>query len=48
MNQAYHRCVSIHIPAGIERGMRICLNGLGDAGDYQAKSGDLYVEVRIR
>lgn len=40
--------VSIHIPAGIDDGMRIKMSGYGDAGSNGGPSGDLYVYVRVK
>lgn len=40
--------VSIHIPAGIETGMRLRLVGMGEAGDYGQKNGDLFIEAYIQ
>ncbi len=39
--------VSIHIPAGIDDGMRIKMGGYGDAGENGGPAGDLYVYVRV-
>ena len=41
------RRVTVHIPPGIDSGMRIRKEGLGEAGDQEIPSGDLYVEVTI-
>jgi molecular chaperone DnaJ len=38
----------LHIPAGIEDGMRIRIPGVGHAGEPGAPSGDLYVAVRVK
>lgn len=37
--------VELDIPAGVEDGMRLRVNGVGDAGDPGAPAGDLYVVV---
>jgi len=42
------RRVEIKIPAGIENGQTISIQGLGEAGDRGARSGDLYVTVHVR
>ena len=41
------RTLEVHIPAGIEDGQRVRLNGEGDAGELGGPRGDLYVEARI-
>jgi molecular chaperone DnaJ len=38
----------LRIPAGIETGMRLRLNGGGHAGEPGAPPGDLYVNVRVK
>jgi len=40
--------VSIHIPAGIDDGMRIKMGGYGDAGENGGPPGDLFVYVRVQ
>jgi molecular chaperone DnaJ len=45
---AVERTVAIHIPPGIDDGMRLCLQGEGEAGDPGAGAGDLYVLIRVR
>lgn len=42
------RKVSVHIPAGISNGMRIRLEGYGEAGGYGKKNGDLFIEVHFQ
>jgi molecular chaperone DnaJ len=42
------RKVTIHIPAGIESGMRLRMEGYGEAGDYGAPNGDLFIEVYVQ
>lgn len=42
------RTVSVHIPAGVETGMRLRMEGYGEAGDYGAPNGDLFIEVYVR
>jgi molecular chaperone DnaJ len=41
------RTFDVEIPAGIESGQRIRIGGAGHAGDAGARSGDLYVTVRV-
>ncbi|AGI48452.1 chaperone protein DnaJ [Thermoplasmatales archaeon BRNA1] len=40
--------VSVHIPAGIEDGMRLRVPGAGDAGTNGGAPGDLFVVVHVR
>ncbi len=42
------RSVSVDIPAGVEDGTRLRLNGYGEFGGRGAPSGDLYVDIAIR
>jgi molecular chaperone DnaJ len=42
------RKVTIHIPAGIESGMRLRMEGYGEAGDYGAPNGDLFIEMYVQ
>jgi molecular chaperone DnaJ len=42
------RKVTIHIPSGIENGMRLRMGGYGEAGEFGASSGDLFIEVYIQ
>ncbi len=42
------KTLSVKIPAGIDEGDRIRLNGEGEAGSAGAPPGDLYVVVQIR
>lgn len=39
--------VKVHIPAGIDNGMRLKLSGYGDAGPSGGAPGDLYVFVNV-
>jgi molecular chaperone DnaJ len=39
------RIVTVHIPAGTSNYAQLCFEGLGDAGDYQGKNGDLILQV---
>lgn len=41
------RKITVHVPPGIESGMRLRMEGYGEAGEYGAQNGDLYVEVRV-
>lgn len=43
-----HKTLSVKIPAGVDTGDRIRLAGEGEAGEYGAPSGDLYVQVHVR
>ncbi len=45
--QRVRRTVTVRIPAGIEHGMRLRVEGYGEAGDYGAPNGDLYIEVHV-
>lgn len=42
------RTVTIHVPPGIDNGMRLRMEGYGEAGDYGAPSGDLFIEVYVQ
>jgi molecular chaperone DnaJ len=42
------RKVSVHIPAGIDNGIRLRMEGYGEAGDYGAPNGDLFIEVYVK
>lgn len=42
------KTLSVKIPAGVDTGNRIRLNGEGEAGIRGGQSGDLYVEVHIK
>ncbi|RQD80568.1 MAG: molecular chaperone DnaJ [Methanocalculus sp. MSAO_Arc2] len=41
------RTVTVHIPAGVESGMRLRMEGYGEAGEYGAPTGDLFIEVMV-
>lgn len=43
-----HHKVEVAIPAGIEHGKRIRLEGQGDAGPNGGPSGDLYVYIHVK
>ncbi|HUH16729.1 MAG TPA: molecular chaperone DnaJ [Methylomirabilota bacterium] len=42
------RTLQVTVPAGIDDGQRIALEGQGEAGPRGGPSGDLYVAVRVR
>ena len=42
------RTNTVHIPAGVETGSRLRLEGYGEAGEPGAKNGDLYLEFIVR
>ncbi len=42
------RTITVHIPAGIDSGMRLRMEGYGEAGEPGAQSGDLFIEVYVR
>lgn len=42
------RTLTIHIPAGIDNGMRLRMEGYGEAGESGARNGDLYIEVYVQ
>ncbi|PKF50594.1 molecular chaperone DnaJ [Enterovibrio nigricans] len=42
------KTLSVKIPAGVDTGDRIRLSGEGEAGEYGAPAGDLYVQVHVR
>lgn len=39
--------VKVHIPAGVDSGMRLKMNGYGDAGQGGGPPGDLYVFINV-
>ncbi len=41
------RQVTVNVPAGIDSSMRLRMEGYGEAGDYGARNGDLYIEVYV-
>ncbi len=45
--QQVRRKVTVHIPPGIDTGMRLRMDGYGEAGDYGAPNGDLFIEVEV-
>ena len=40
--------IKIHIPAGVDSGMRLKMSGYGDAGDGGGPPGDLYVYINVK
>jgi len=42
------KTLEVKIPAGVDTGDRIRLNGEGEAGERNAPSGDLYVQVEVK
>jgi molecular chaperone DnaJ len=44
----HHKTLSVRIPAGVDEGDRIRLNGEGEAGVNGGPPGDLYVVIQIR
>ncbi|MDD4126101.1 MAG: molecular chaperone DnaJ [Methanomicrobium sp.] len=41
------RTITVTIPAGIDTGMRLRMEGYGEAGDAGASNGDLFIEVEV-
>lgn len=39
--------IKIRIPAGVDSGMRLKMNGYGDAGPQGSAPGDLYVDIEV-
>lgn len=42
------KTLNVKIPAGVDTGDRIRLSGEGEAGEYGAPAGDLYVQVHVK
>src|SRR5471030_1932257 len=42
------KTLSVKIPAGVDTGDRIRLEGEGEAGEHGAPAGDLYVQVQVK
>jgi molecular chaperone DnaJ len=42
------KTLEVKIPAGVDTGDRIRLNGEGEPGDQNAPSGDLYVQINVK
>lgn len=43
-----HKTLSVKIPAGVDSGDRIRIQGEGEAGEAGAAKGDLYVRMRVK
>ena len=43
-----HRAIEIHIPAGIDTGNRMRVNGEGEPGLRGGSNGDLYIMIQVR
>jgi len=43
-----HKTLEVHVPAGIDDGMRIRSSGNGEPGTNGGPPGDLYIEIRIK
>ena len=39
--------VKVKVPPGVDTGMRLRMEGYGDAGEYGAPPGDLYIEISV-
>jgi molecular chaperone DnaJ len=42
------KTLSVKIPAGVDTGDRIRLSGEGEAGEFGAPAGDLYVQMHVK
>lgn len=42
------RKVTVHIPPGVDTGMRLRMEGYGEAGEYGAANGDLFIEMVVQ
>lgn len=42
------RVLDVSIPAGVDTGDRVRLQGKGEAGEMGAPAGDLFIEIRVR
>lgn len=42
------RKIDVKIPAGVDNGHRLRVQGEGEAGEHNAQPGDLYIAVRVR
>ncbi len=43
-----NRTLDVEIPAGVQDGTRIRIHGQGEAAPFGGKSGDFYIDVRVR
>lgn len=43
-----HKTLSVKVPAGVDNGDRIRIQGEGEAGEKGAPHGDLYVRIRVK
>ena len=43
-----NKTLSVKIPAGVDNGDRVRLNGEGEAGPNNAPAGDLYIQVKLK
>ncbi len=41
------RTVNVHVPPGVDTGTRLRMEGYGEAGDYGAPNGDLFIEIEV-
>lgn len=39
--------IKVHIPAGVDNGMRLRMSGYGDAGEMGGPAGDLFIDVEV-
>ena len=39
--------IKVHIPAGVDNGMRLKMSGYGDAGEMGGPPGDLFIDVEV-
>lgn len=42
------RKLTVDIPAGVDNGYQLCLDGEGDAGLYSGVAGDLYIDLSVK
>ncbi|PKL79557.1 MAG: molecular chaperone DnaJ [Candidatus Melainabacteria bacterium HGW-Melainabacteria-1] len=43
-----HKTLKVNIPAGVDTGVRLCMNGYGDAGAQGGPAGDLYLVLHVQ
>ena len=46
-HQRARQTVKVKVPPGVDTGMRLRMEGYGDAGEYGAPSGDLFIEITV-